>query len=271
MPPISPLNPALEKIWKAYSEDIGRSLIHLGALGWLLSAAAQVTMIAKNKDIDKKEKQFLIPQEIADGVINVGLYYTICKGIKKGCEMMLENGVIMTKKSFDTIMQIKQSSQSVKDFVRGTTEYFYHSGLLKKKNSVGRLTDFYTTLVNLLDKKTNSFDDILKHNETLRETFGYYVDIVNKNKTKKFINRALKNFKCYKNGIGVVAAVGASVLACNVITPIGRNITANMFQSDAKKRTAKNHPVQMSEVKKQSPNWDFYKNSSSTAYNGFKI
>ena len=68
----NPLQSILSKIWHKYAEDVGISLIHLGALGWFLSSAAQLAMIITNKDIDKKEKQFLIPQEASDGAINSG-------------------------------------------------------------------------------------------------------------------------------------------------------------------------------------------------------
>ena len=68
----------LEKLWCEYSDDVGKALIHLGAAGWFFSATAQIGMIIKNKDIDKKETRFLGPQETDDGIINVVLYYTIC-------------------------------------------------------------------------------------------------------------------------------------------------------------------------------------------------
>ena len=107
MPIVNPYNTLLSKIFNYYAQDVGKSLIHLGALGWFLSAAAQLTMIYRNKDIDKKEKQFLLPQETADGVINVALYYTICQGIKYGCEQLLERGHVFTQRSMDTILALK--------------------------------------------------------------------------------------------------------------------------------------------------------------------
>lgn len=257
---------ALEKVWKTYAEDVGKSLIHLGALGWFLSAAAQVTMIAKNNDISKKEKEFLIPQEIADGVINVGLYYTICQGIKKGCESLLENGHFMTQKSFKTIMQMKQSPNSVQDFIKAQSELFRFNGLLKgKKNKgLGNLSSFYKGFINIVenlyDKDKNKASR--RYNRIFKEAFGYYLEENNIEKTRVFVNRAFKDYKLFKNGMGIVAAVGASVLSCNIITPITRNITANHFQKKSLDKNKKNLPQVQPKP---------YVLPVSKTYNGFKI
>lgn len=103
MPKASGFQNLIEKVWGQYGDDVGKSLIHLGAVGWFFSAVAQIGMIATNKDIEKKEKKFLIPQEIADGVINVGLYYSICQAIKYIGDSLAENSVIMTQTTGKTI------------------------------------------------------------------------------------------------------------------------------------------------------------------------
>lgn len=254
----------LEKAWKTYAEDVGKSLIHLGALGWFLSAAAQVTMIAKNDDISRKEKEFLIPQEIADGVINVGLYYTICQGIKKGCESLLEKGHFMTQKSFKTIMQLKQSPNSVQDFIKAQSELFRFKGLLKgnKNKGLGNLSSFYKGFINLIDRLYVEDRGIIKYNEIFKQAFGYYLEQKNIEKTRVFVNRAFKDYNLFKNGMGIVAAVGASVLSCNIITPITRNMTANYFQKKSIDKNKKNLP--------QVPPKPYVLPVSKT-YNGFKI
>lgn len=43
----------------------------------------------------------------------------------------------------------------------------------------------------------------------------------------------------FKNGVGVIAAIAASVLASNIITPICRNIVANKCQDSCKKQEKK--------------------------------
>ena len=226
----------LTRIWNGYAEDVGRSLIHLGALGWLLSSTAQATMIATNKNIDKKEKQFLLPQEISDGVINVTLYYTICQAIKKGTDALLEKGVFLTKKSFDTIMKIKPCANSCSDYIKAMSEFFVNSGLIKKKKNVGNLTNFYNGSIELLSKPLKTQEKIIARNPILQSTF---LPLIEQNKTKpvkKLLNGALKEYSAYKNGVGIMSAVGASVLACSIITPLTRNYIANVYQ---KKRLEK--------------------------------
>lgn len=44
------------------------------ALGWFLASAAQTFGLAKNKELTKEEKKFLVPQEIMDGTANIGMY-----------------------------------------------------------------------------------------------------------------------------------------------------------------------------------------------------
>ena len=44
------------------------------AASWVLASAAQTMGIVVNKNIDKEDKKFLIPQEIGDGVMNIVMY-----------------------------------------------------------------------------------------------------------------------------------------------------------------------------------------------------
>ena len=136
------------KVWNGkYAEDVGIALIHLGAAGWVLSALAQILMLARNKDIDKKEKRFLIPQEIADGVVNVGLYYSICQVIKNIGDHMSENIQYMTKQSNDFLKIMKPDSHSNLEFIKGFAETFRNYGITKVKKQIFRHcgTLFYRT------------------------------------------------------------------------------------------------------------------------------
>ena len=63
---------------KAYilktSESPADMLFYTSILGWALSSAAQVVAVVCNEKLSKKEKSFLVPQEIFDGVLNIGTY-----------------------------------------------------------------------------------------------------------------------------------------------------------------------------------------------------
>ena len=69
-------------IYAKYSKDPGNMLVHTGVIGWFLSSAAQIFAIAINDKISKKEKMFLIPQEIADAVVNCVSFYAVTNSIK---------------------------------------------------------------------------------------------------------------------------------------------------------------------------------------------
>lgn len=56
------------------TKDLGNLLMVTGAIGWAASSAAFTGAVALNEDIPKEQKRFLIPQEIADGVVNCTLF-----------------------------------------------------------------------------------------------------------------------------------------------------------------------------------------------------
>lgn len=242
----------LKELWNGYSDDVGKSLIHLGATGWFFSALAQIGMIASNDNIEKKEKRFLIPQEITDGVINVTLYYTVCQGIKHVGEFIVENGKILTSEIANFMKKLEpnvgenyvlninkisnafrsvglvnsNSKNNITDIVKGTIEY------LRNENTIA-ISSFNREFPKIAEQIKNNFSS----------NVGQSID------TLKTI---LQNFKKFKNGIGVLTAISASVLACNIITPVFRNISANYFQSKLTKNKTldkKNHPMQNQPLK----------------------
>lgn len=196
----------LTKIWDTYSKDVGKSLIHLGAVGWLFGALAQVGALAFNKKIDKEEKNFIFPQEIADGVINVGLYYTICQGIKTFADKCVDKGKFIPKnvnEAFEKLLANKHLFSTQEQ-----SQIFAN-----KKN-----------ITETLSAVTDS--SFIKNLAPAVRDF-----ITNE------IKPAAAKMSGWKNGVGTLATFGASVLACNIITPYARNIVASKIQSMTGKKT----------------------------------
>ena len=54
----------------------------------------------------------------------------------------------------------------------------------------------------------------------------------------KAAKNALKKLEVHKNNVGLVSAIGASILACNVITPIVRNEIASKIQKKLQHKEA---------------------------------
>ncbi len=69
-------NPLL-KTSVSYMKDPARFNRIAYTTAWGASSTGQVISIAKNKKISEKEKHFLIPQEIANGILNVSFFWTI--------------------------------------------------------------------------------------------------------------------------------------------------------------------------------------------------
>ena len=125
MPTLNFFDKIINGLWRKYENDAGKSLIHLGAIGWFFSGLAQIVMIGRNKNIDKKEKKFLIPQEIADCAINVGLYYTICQTIKKTGDKLLEKAYMLPKETFDALSEFKKPShRNILEMINDETQNF---------------------------------------------------------------------------------------------------------------------------------------------------
>ena len=79
-------------LYKYYGQDSGSMILHVGALGWLFSSVAQVFGVIANDKYTLEEKKFLIPQEIADGVVNVASFYLVTKAFKDVGQKLVKTG-----------------------------------------------------------------------------------------------------------------------------------------------------------------------------------
>ena len=91
------------RIWKNVVNNPGDTLMHTGAVGWAASSLAQITGMLFNDNIDSNKKKFLIPQEFADAVGNIALYYIVTVSIKNFVERQFEQGKIRFKEVMDQI------------------------------------------------------------------------------------------------------------------------------------------------------------------------
>ena len=60
-----------------FRKDASKMLICTGVAGWTLSSIAQIGALVSNPKISKEQKNYLIPQEIADAVVNIGAFFLI--------------------------------------------------------------------------------------------------------------------------------------------------------------------------------------------------
>lgn len=209
----------LLKLFKS-NASADKVLIVLGALGWLVSMFAQLTAIKTNKNISDDKKKFLLNQETADGLTNTGLYLGLTTVFSNTVKSMLDKGKILTetlnklkdeayKKTGKTIQQLMQETSS-----KNIHEVFKNLGLYKGAEDIEKhpLEEEFRKL-----EKTKVLDPIQKNRmKVLQETIE---------SCEKF-----EHFGQMRAGLGMVATIAASVISCNIITPIVRNSISNHMQ-----------------------------------------
>ena len=186
-----------------YSKDNGKLLVHLGALGWVLGSAAQIGVVLGDKSIDKEQKRFLLPQEAADAVVNIGMYYSICEFIKRGADKLVERGVLLTDDVAKAIAKLNPKNHGAFDF-QNWQNFF------TKEELKSNLTKLLGDIDSISAFKNLSTD----------EQAG----------VKNLAKAALAKLEDHKDNVGVISAIAASVLACNIVTPYVRNIAASKIQ-----------------------------------------
>lgn len=98
-------------LFKTLGENPGRAVMIATALGVGSSSIAQALAVHYNKKISDKQKKFLIPQELLDGIINVAASILIIGTMSKCAGKLVETG----KWSTDSIRQlIAKLPESVK-------------------------------------------------------------------------------------------------------------------------------------------------------------
>lgn len=119
------LNNLFTRLYKNYGEHPGKMLLHTGTVGWILSCAAQTAAILGNDKISPEQKTFLIPQELADGAVNICSFYLLTHSVNKLCTNMVKNGKIANKAIKNYIAKNDLTDKVGKrDFKISQTEHF---------------------------------------------------------------------------------------------------------------------------------------------------
>lgn len=126
------LKPFVNWVARHYGDNVGKMLVHTGVIGWILSSAAQVTAILINDKLSKKDKLYMVPQEIADAAVNILSFYLITQTFKGLGSKLVNSGRWLPafvrnfltgnnvqnvgKKGFDVITQGNLSHEVMKKF-----------------------------------------------------------------------------------------------------------------------------------------------------------
>ena len=149
------IKPFVNWVATHYGDNVGKMFIHTGVIGWILSSAAQVVAIIINDKIPKKQKLYMIPQEIADAGVNIISFYLItqtCKGLGSKLvdsgrwlsdpvrKFLTDNNIPnVGKKGFDVMTQGKLTPEMLekfRDFRNGMDVLFTTTGSILSCNIV---------------------------------------------------------------------------------------------------------------------------------------
>ena len=94
----NPLQSVLNWVYENFKKDASKMLIWTGVAGWTLSSLAQIAAIAFNPKLSKEQKSFLVPQEFADAVVNIGSFFVVTLSVKKLVSKLFSTGKFATSK-----------------------------------------------------------------------------------------------------------------------------------------------------------------------------
>lgn len=185
-------------MFKTYSHDAGKMLLHTGTIGWILSAAAQIFGIVNNDKVSKEQKKFLIPQEMADAAVNILAFYMVTNSIQNIAKKLASSGKLITP--------------AIKEFcIKNGIKFEKIKG--EETPNIGKM---------IIDE-VKDFESTLKVNE--KEILQ--IDSLKTDKLKKEINKFNefydKTYEPFEGGLKVIGNLLGAIISCNIITPILRN------------------------------------------------
>ena len=93
----NPFSNVLKWVADKFSKDASKMLVFTGVAGWALSSAAQIFALMVNPKISKDQKSFLIPQEMADAVVNIGAFFLFTRVAQRMVGKLFSTGKIAPK------------------------------------------------------------------------------------------------------------------------------------------------------------------------------
>lgn len=102
-----------------FDKDNNASFLFVtAALGWVLASAAQTCGLLQNKELTKKDKKFLVPQEIMDGTANIAMYALVTTKLMSGAKKLVQPG-----KNGKPFINLKDASGNIFDYASNQAKY----------------------------------------------------------------------------------------------------------------------------------------------------
>lgn len=194
-----------------YSQDAGKMLLHTATAGWILSSAGQIYGIVKNEKVSKKEKKFLIPQEILDSAINILSFYIVTNKVQNFTKGLASSGKIITP------------------YIK---EFCTKNGIKLEKDATGKAVN----IGEAISAKIKEYKTIIESNEV--EKLNIDSKKISELKVKIGELTEFKNetFGPFESGLKVAGGLVGAVVSGNIITPMLRNPMAAAKQKSALER-----------------------------------
>lgn len=127
-------------------QNRSKFLRNIGTIGWGLSCVGQLFSISINSEIPTKEKKFLIPQEITDGVTNMTLFWFLTSKATEIGELLVAKGKILPH-SLKDLQGLKVKSKDLKEATAEMIEHIEHKlSHLSKKEVATTIKEFEGTV-----------------------------------------------------------------------------------------------------------------------------
>lgn len=200
-------------LFKSYSNDAGKMLLHTGALAWATSAVAQIVGIINNDKISKEQKKFLVPQEMADAVVNIFSFYMVTDSIQNFTKKLASSGKIITP----AIKEFCGKNGIKFEKIKGEDTPNIGSAILNK------IKDYKSLNALNINEKDKTLSLGLS-NEKLN-LIGKEIE-----KLDTFYD---KTYSPFESGLKIIGNIAGAILSSNIITPIIRNkFAANKQKQD---------------------------------------
>lgn len=178
-------------VYNRFSKNVGSFLLWSGIIGWMCSCISQTNAILINDKIPTKQKKFMIPQEIADGIINTLLFAFFTRSFTKVGEKLVQSGRLATKGLRDIYKTKMHEGKTLESLIKTEME---HPTKGKKAFSISELP-----VMN--DKTVAGFEK--EHND---------------------------QYFTFAEGVSFVFSTVGSIISCDFVTPFVRNKFASHRQ-----------------------------------------
>lgn len=192
-------------IYKHFEKGSGAMILITSLTGMGLSTIAQTCAVIFNKKYTDKQKAFMIPQELTEGIINIGSMLLITKPTQRFVRKLVKTGKIATKK---------------------TLEYMNESGVMDKRGA--KNFDIRIYIQEKLAKMNKSEEFINLSAAEKESAFSKHIDV-------------LDSYNVYADSISAITTTAGSAFSIAVLAPLIRNSVAAKYQKINMNRLQKHY------------------------------